>query len=268
MKEHAFLFGSSQGLVGIVTEPSSRSQNAGLGVVFRNAGVIHRVGPCRLYVTLARELANLGCVVARFDHSGVGDSHVRRDGLPFEESSIAEAREAMDWLQRSRGVDRFVLAGLCSGAVTSFDAAVLDLPLKTASATMAALLEARIKELAPALATVDPLLDRVRRALSQMLDEKRTDVDELAKRLGTSKRSLQRSLGDLNTTHSEMLDRLRKHLDFRAALLCVVQCRIGDAVYVALFHVVVIDDDKFAHPEAHKLLDHRTTGAGCTDDRD
>lgn len=96
-----------------------------------------------------------------------------------------------------------------------FDAAVLDLPLKTASATMAALLEARIKELAPALATVDPLLDRVRRALSQMLDEKRTDVDELAKRLGTSKRSLQRSLGDLHTSHSEMLDRLRKERAFQ-----------------------------------------------------
>ena len=80
---------------------------------------------------------------------------------------------------------------------------------------MAALLEARIKELAPALATVDPLLDRVRRALSQMLDEKRTEVDELAKRLGTSKRSLQRSLGELGTSHSEMLDRLRKERAFQ-----------------------------------------------------
>jgi AraC-like DNA-binding protein len=96
-----------------------------------------------------------------------------------------------------------------------FDAEVLDLPLKTASTTMAALLEARIKELAPALATVDPLLDRVRRTLSQMLDEKRTEVDELAKRLGTSKRSLQRSLGELGTSHSEMLDRLRKERAFQ-----------------------------------------------------
>ena len=94
--------------------------------MFLNAGVIHRVGPSRLYVTLARELAGLGCIAARFDHSGVGDSSVRRDGLPFEESAIAEAREAMDWLQKTRGVDRFVLAGLCSGAVTSFEAAVVD----------------------------------------------------------------------------------------------------------------------------------------------
>ena len=129
MRENAFLFGSGQGLAGIVTEPSNQSQPgvpANLGVVFLNAGVIHRVGPSRLYVTLARELAGLGCVAARFDHSGVGDSSVRRDGLPFEESAIAEAREAMDWLQKTRGVDRFVLAGLCSGAVTSFEAAVVD----------------------------------------------------------------------------------------------------------------------------------------------
>ena len=114
--------------------------------------------------------------------------------------------------------DRYFGIPVTFGAATdamAFDAAVLDLPLKTASTTMAALLEARIKELAPALATVDPLLDRVRRALSQMLDEKRTDVDELAKRLGTSKRSLQRSLGDLGTSHSEMLDRLRKERAFQ-----------------------------------------------------
>jgi len=94
--------------------------------VFLNAGVIHRVGPSRLYVHLARALAELGCVAARFDHSGIGDSPVRRDGLPFEQSSIAEAREAMDWLQQTRGLQRFVLVGLCSGAVTAFETAVVD----------------------------------------------------------------------------------------------------------------------------------------------
>jgi pimeloyl-ACP methyl ester carboxylesterase len=88
--------------------------------------VIHRVGPSRLYVHLARHLASLGCVASRFDHSGIGDSPVRRDGAPFEESSLAEAREAMDALQESRGIERFVLIGLCSGAVTAFDAAGVD----------------------------------------------------------------------------------------------------------------------------------------------
>jgi alpha-beta hydrolase superfamily lysophospholipase len=130
MREHAFLFGDSGGLVGVVTDPpgfvQSHSADGRLGAILLNAGVIHRVGPSRLYVHLARELAALGCVAARFDHSGIGDSSVRRDGSSFEESSLVEAREAMDALQESRGVERFVLIGLCSGAVTAFDTAGVD----------------------------------------------------------------------------------------------------------------------------------------------
>jgi pimeloyl-ACP methyl ester carboxylesterase len=88
--------------------------------------VIHRVGPSRLYVNLARALASIGCVATRFDHSGIGDSATRRDDAPFEVSSIQEARAAMDAIQESRGIDWFVLIGLCSGAVTAFDAAGVD----------------------------------------------------------------------------------------------------------------------------------------------
>ena len=130
MKEHAFLFGDGGGLVGVLTDPPglvpSRGAGGPLGAILLNAGVIHRVGPSRLYVHLARDLATLGCVAARFDHSGIGDSPVRRDGASFEESSLVEAREAMDALQESRGVERFILIGLCSGAVTAFDTAGVD----------------------------------------------------------------------------------------------------------------------------------------------
>jgi hypothetical protein len=127
MKEHALLFGEAQGLVGVVTDPpGAAAAGTRPGVILLNAGVIHRVGPSRLYVHLARALASIGCVAVRFDHSGIGDSAVRRDDAPFEVSSIQEARAAMDALQGSRGIDRFVLVGLCSGAVTAFDAAGLD----------------------------------------------------------------------------------------------------------------------------------------------
>ena len=129
MSEHAFLFGESPALVGVLTDPPGfvpHGASAPIGAILLNAGVIHRVGPSRLYVRLARDLAALGWVAARFDHSGIGDSPVRRDGLPFEESSLLEARAAMDSLQESRGIDRFVLMGLCSGAVTAFDAAGVD----------------------------------------------------------------------------------------------------------------------------------------------
>ena len=130
MREHAFVFGENGGLVGVLTDPPGpvpgRVEGGPLGAILLNAGVIHRVGPSRLYVHIARDLAALGCVAARFDHSGIGDSSVRRDGSSFEESSLVEAREAMDALQESRGVERFVLIGLCSGAVTAFDTAGVD----------------------------------------------------------------------------------------------------------------------------------------------
>ena len=125
MREHACFFGADQTLVGVVTDPPHGS-GARLGAIFLNAGVIHRVGPSRLYVRLARELAAVGCVSVRFDHSGVGDSPSRRDTLAFEESAILEARTVMDSMQHARGIDRFLLIGLCSGAVTAFETAVVD----------------------------------------------------------------------------------------------------------------------------------------------
>jgi pimeloyl-ACP methyl ester carboxylesterase len=126
MTEHAFMFGD--GLVGVVTDPAGFT-GRGDGrpaAILLNAGVIHRVGPSRLYVHLARQLASAGCVAARFDHSGIGDSGTRRDDASFDESSIQEVRAAMDSMQESRGIDRFVLIGLCSGAVTAFNAAGVD----------------------------------------------------------------------------------------------------------------------------------------------
>ncbi|HEY7172913.1 MAG TPA: alpha/beta fold hydrolase [Vicinamibacterales bacterium] len=128
MREHATLVGAERGLVTIVTDPprSAAEPGNGLAAIFLNAGVIHRVGPSRLYVQLARELARDGWVGARFDHAGIGDSPARRDGLPFEECAISEVREVMDSLEHTRGIRRFVLIGLCSGAVTAFEAAGVD----------------------------------------------------------------------------------------------------------------------------------------------
>lgn len=85
-------------------------------IVILNAGIIHRVGPSRLNVLLARALAEAGYTVLRFDLSGIGDSEARSDGLPPLESSLADIREALDWLESTRRTRRVVLIGLCSGA--------------------------------------------------------------------------------------------------------------------------------------------------------
>ena len=124
------LFGETKSLVGILTTPGKAASNADTtnlpAVILLNAGIIHRVGPHRLYVKMARRLAAMGFVVLRFDFSGVGDSKVRHDNLTFERSTISEAQDAMNYLSAERGISRFVLAGICSGADVSLKTACCD----------------------------------------------------------------------------------------------------------------------------------------------
>ena len=115
MKESTVLFGDTRSVVGIISEPEQGASTTGLGCLILNAGSIHRVGPQRLYVKLARRLAAAGITSLRFDYSGVGDSPLRSDNLPFAESAEQEAQRAMDVLE-ARGVSRFLAVGICWGA--------------------------------------------------------------------------------------------------------------------------------------------------------
>lgn len=109
-------FGPQRSLVGIVTSPVQPGGADLPAVVLLNAGLMHRVGPNRLYVRIARALADRGFAVLRFDFSGMGDSRPRADQLPYVESAAQEVRLAMDWLAEHRGASRFLLIGHCAGA--------------------------------------------------------------------------------------------------------------------------------------------------------
>ena len=127
MKEEAVFFGESGSLVGIVTDPpNGTGSQPGPAVILLNSGIVHRVGPGRIYVKIARTLAAASFVVLRFDFSGIGDSGVRRDHLQFEKSSVRETQAAMDWLNATRGISRFILLGGCSGALVSLQTACCD----------------------------------------------------------------------------------------------------------------------------------------------
>jgi pimeloyl-ACP methyl ester carboxylesterase len=127
MREHAVLFGKTASLVGVMTDPPDTIRGESLpGIVLLNAGLVHRVGPQRLYVKIARSLAAMGFVVLRFDFSGIGDSDVRTDTLPFDESAISETREAMHYLHTASRCERFILMGICSGAKVSLQTACDD----------------------------------------------------------------------------------------------------------------------------------------------
>ena len=127
MKETALLFGAGKSLVGVISDPPSpEALRERPALVLLNAGLLHRVGPNRLYVKLARRLAAGGFVVARFDLSGVGDSRAVSERSGFFERAVAETRACMDLLAAVRGARRFVVGGLCSGADSALHAACED----------------------------------------------------------------------------------------------------------------------------------------------
>ncbi len=119
MNEFVLRFGD--GLVGIYTPSGMPGHRPGLVLV--NSGVVHRAGPNRLYVNVARQLAAAGYPVLRFDLSAIGDSSPRSDSLSFEKSTVSETAAAMAALGAKSGCTAFILCGICSGADISFVAA-------------------------------------------------------------------------------------------------------------------------------------------------
>lgn len=127
MRERALKFGKTASLAGVLTEPTGGSTDPERpGVLFLNSGILHHTGASRLYVKAARRLAEEGFTSLRFDFSGVGDSEARKDTLPFAKAAVVEGREAMDFLQEGRGIKRFILMGLCSGADMAYHIGLAD----------------------------------------------------------------------------------------------------------------------------------------------
>lgn len=124
-RERIMRFGPDQRLVGILSAPSETRPGAP-HVVFVNAGIVHRVGPNRLYVDLARKLAARGFPVLRFDLSGLGDSASLSTSASVADAAVTDVQSAFNALESSRQAKRFIVAGLCLGANYSFLTATAD----------------------------------------------------------------------------------------------------------------------------------------------
>jgi pimeloyl-ACP methyl ester carboxylesterase len=127
VRESVVTFGQGGGLVGIVTEPDAMpAGDPRPAMIQLNVGLLHRPGPFRVSVDMARALAARGFASLRFDLSGIGDSDVRRDRVAAPDRAVADIREAMDSLAARRGTRTFVLLGNCTGAVNAYAAALAD----------------------------------------------------------------------------------------------------------------------------------------------
>jgi pimeloyl-ACP methyl ester carboxylesterase len=124
-RETPVRFGPRHELIGVTTVPSADGTPA-LGCLLFNSGVLHRVGPHRFNVKLARALARHGVASIRFDLSGLGDSRAVPGAPPGREQIVRDMQAAMDFMTADTGVERFIVVGICSGAVNGYELALAD----------------------------------------------------------------------------------------------------------------------------------------------
>jgi hypothetical protein len=123
VREAAHSFGPGSGLIGIFT-PASQSTD--LCCLFMNAGIIHRIGPHRLNVKMARALSTASVASFRIDLAGRGDSRAATGATSYVQQGVQDTQAAMDFMSSQYGMRRFLIFGICSGAVNAFRSALAD----------------------------------------------------------------------------------------------------------------------------------------------
>jgi alpha-beta hydrolase superfamily lysophospholipase len=129
LRETSILFGEGQRLFGVIAEPDAPVAPDRPAILLLNVGADSHAGPHRMNVELARALASMGYVTLRFDVGGLGESPAA-PGEPenrlYDLASVNDVKTAMTAVGEARGVQRFVLVGLCSGAFLAYHTATTD----------------------------------------------------------------------------------------------------------------------------------------------
>ena len=106
LNERALAFGESGSLFGILGSPDVPDPQRP-AVLIPNTGVIHRVGPSRMHVELARALAAAGVVSLRLDNANLGDSETvpgrSSDTSALDLCAAMDALDAGSPVARDRG---------------------------------------------------------------------------------------------------------------------------------------------------------------------
>jgi dienelactone hydrolase len=132
--DHAAIVPTSLGPVGaIVSEPEGPSRGA--LILLQGGGDPCRAGVNAAWARLARELADLGIAVLRFDFVCEGDSTMAGEELEREvgwrrNADLAVLHELAAWFRERIGDEDLLVAGSCHGARVAMDFAAEDSHVK------------------------------------------------------------------------------------------------------------------------------------------
>jgi pimeloyl-ACP methyl ester carboxylesterase len=118
----------------ILESPASGVVRRDVACVLLSPGVKMRVAPHRLYRKVAQEFLSRGIAVLRVDFHGLGDSEgelpeAQLDQLYREVQlgrHVDDVHAALEFVAKQLGVQRFVVGGLCGGALTGLLTAPRD----------------------------------------------------------------------------------------------------------------------------------------------
>jgi AraC-like DNA-binding protein len=162
-----------------------------------------------------------------------------RDVLGDAVAKLSAARLAFPRPPRAKAFDDFFGIPVEFGAdgyEIVFARELLEAPLLTASPELAAVLAVR----GPAAS--EPFIDKVRAAIDEALTDEAPaiGINDVAKRVGMTPRSLQRKLRETNASFSTLLDDARRDLakqllSREGMLVCAIAYRLGFGSVAAFF---------------------------------
>jgi dienelactone hydrolase len=168
------VFGPDERVFGIFTPAVDLADGrARPCVVLSNAGCVNRVGPHRMYVTMARRWARLGFDVLRVDLAGIGDSPATpgtAENLTYPPTALDDLRAAI----ARAGASSVVIAGLCSGGDYAYQLALQAREIRAAwlmnPRTFCVLQLAAVESGTPPASPVDDVPRALRRMAEQGVD--------------------------------------------------------------------------------------------------
>lgn len=127
-----FLGPAGANLIGVLWFPPPNGPKRKILFILSHGGLSHKLGAHRVHYHLARFFTVRGCTVFRFDPAGMGDSdgviptQVRQDLFGSIESAVFKDsyRGAFEYLATRFADYRWILSGVCGGAISSLLAGV------------------------------------------------------------------------------------------------------------------------------------------------